>query len=212
MPLPQIIGPSWIDVDRFDITAKVPPGATKQDVKVMLQSLLADRLKLVVHRETREMQLYELTVAAGGSKLEPYVGDGVCGAGLAPACGGGMVVIDKNHPLPPPGETLFTWGRATRQVAASRATVGSLANTLGFELGRPVVDKTGLTGSYDYVFKYHPGSSPGDRAAPFLGQSANDAPDLSAALTEQLGLKLEPETEPIEVLVVDGGERTPREN
>ncbi len=71
----QINGPSWLDSERFDITAKVPTGATKEQVRVMMQNLLAERFHLTLHRDKKEMQGYELTVAKGGSKLKESAPD-----------------------------------------------------------------------------------------------------------------------------------------
>ncbi len=212
LPANQIFGPPWIDSEHYDITAKVPPGATKEQVNVMLQNLLADRFKLVVHREAREMPLYELTVGKGGSKLKPYVEDP-----NAPTPERGKPNFGKDgNPIPPPGGIVLTMGGPTRRIAAARATVGGmpgLALTLGNELGRPVIDKTGLDGYYDYTLEFRPqgpaAAPPGQQPPP---ASDSDAPDIVTAVEEQLGLKLVAKKGPVEVVVVDSGEKAPTEN
>jgi uncharacterized protein (TIGR03435 family) len=97
-------------------------------------------------------------------------------------------------------------GPGDRQQVGRKRTIAQLALSLAFELGRPVVDKTGLTGNYDYILKYRP-----DPVAP-QSDNTSDAPDLFAAVQEQLGLKLESKKGPVEMLVVDSGQRTPTEN
>jgi uncharacterized protein (TIGR03435 family) len=212
LPVNLVLGPQWIDADRFDITAKVPPGATKEEVNLMLQNLLADRFKLVVHRENREMALYELIVAKNGPKLKPYV-ENPDGPTFEP----GKITFDKNgEPIPPPGGLVMSMAEGQRRITASKVTIGgvpSLATTLGAELGRPVIDKTGLQGFYDYRLVFRPenpnAGPPGQQTPP--GADV-DAPDIRVAVEEQLGLRLEAKKGLVEVLVVDGGNRTPTEN
>ncbi len=213
MPVNQVIGPPWIDSPRdlFDITAKVPPGATQEQVNVMLQNLLAGRFNLVVHRETRELPFYELTVAKNGLKMKPYVEDP-----NGPKFEPGKITLDKNGgPMPPPGGLMITMSSGKRRIVASKQRVGGtpgLVATLQPQLGRPVVDKTGLDGYYDYTLEF---SLEGASAA-VPGQqqtsSDSDAPDLGTAVEEQLGLKLTAKKGPVEVLVVDSGNETPTEN
>lgn len=219
MPVNQIVGPPWIEADYFDIEAKVSPGASKEQVNVMLQNLLADRFKLAVHRETREVSIYEMTIAKGGSKLKPYIED------LNPPQPDPtkLVPMDKNGvPILRPGQLMLTTSKeGDRTVTARKQTVGGtpgLVATLSAELGRPVVDKTGLTGDYDYSVTFSPSvRSPQSQSAALPGPgaptpSSSAAPELVVALEEQLGLKLQAKKGPIEVLVVDGGSRTPTEN
>ena len=209
LPINQIIGPDWIDSDRY---AKVPPGVTKEQVNVMLQNLLADRFKLVVHREAREMPLYELVVAKSGLKMKPYVEDP-----NAPKPEPGKINFDKNgNPIVPPGTLTMSSSPGKRRVTATKAVIGGspgLSTTLAAELGRPVVDKAGLSGFYDYSIEFRPQGPnavpPGQQPPP---PSDSDAPDIVTAVQEQLGLRLEAKKGPIEVAVVDGGNKTPTEN
>jgi uncharacterized protein (TIGR03435 family) len=209
MKINQITGPAWIDSNRYDIMATVPPGATKEQVKVMLQNLLADRFKLVVHRETREMPLYELVVARGGSKMKPYVVDP-----NAPKFEPGKLVFDKaGVPIPPPGSLMMSMGSGRRRIAASKQSISKLTTTLAVEVQRPVIDKTGLDGEYDYSLEFlpeGPNAYPPGQAPP--PPSNADPPTILVAVQEQLGLKLEPKKGPVEMLVVDSGEKTPTEN
>ena len=201
-PTQQITGPAWIDSDRYDIVANVTPGATSEQVNVMLRNLLADRFKLVVHRETRELQLYELTVSKNGPRIKPYAEDP-----NEPIHEPGKPVFDKNGaPVLRPGGFGFVMGPDGRQLLGRKRSIEQLALILANELGRPVVDKTGLAGDYDYTLKYAP------KLTPAQTDGSSDLPGLLAAVQEQLGLKLESKKGPIEMLVVDGGQRTPTEN
>lgn len=214
MPLNQVTGPSWIEADHYDVEAKVPPGTTKEQVNVMLQNLLAERFNLIVHRETRELSVYELVVGKGGSKLKPYVED----PNPPQPDPSKMIPMDKNgNIILRPGQTMFTTsaGSDHRKVMGSKQTVGGtsgLVTMLGAQLGRPVIDKTGLTGFYDYTLDYRPQETNVTHLGPVPPPSDSDAPDLITAVEEQLGLKLEAKKGPVEIIVVDSGDKTPAEN
>ena len=203
LPQHQITGPAWIDSERYDIAANVPPGAGTEQVNVMLQNLLADRFQLVVHREMRDLSLYELTVLRNGPKIQPYQEDP-----NEPAREPGQPVFRNGLPLPRPGGIAFALSAdgAERQEIARKHSMAQLAVTLANDLGRPVVDKTGLKGEYDYTLRYRP------MAAPPSPGGTSDAPDLLVAVQEQLGLKLESKKASVEMLVVDSGQRKPTEN
>jgi uncharacterized protein (TIGR03435 family) len=124
-------GPEWADSDQFDIVAKAGnPDATRDEIRSMLQTLLAERFKLVVHRETKQLPAYTLVVGKSGSKLKESAPDKK--SGLADTVG-------------PAGEQL-----TVLQASPLRILVNMLANTLG----GPVVDKTGLDKLYDYTFQW----------------------------------------------------------
>jgi uncharacterized protein (TIGR03435 family) len=211
MKITQITGPAWIDSERYDITASVPPGATKEQVNLMLQNLLADRFKLVVHRETKEMPLYELLIAKGGSKLKPYVVDPNPPKQPEP---GRLLVFDKDgNPVLRPGTLMLSTGAGRRRIAGSKQSISKLTTTLAVEVQRPVIDKTGLEGEYDYALEFlpeGPNAYPPGQAPP--PPSDADPPTILVAVQEQLGLKLDPKKGPVEMLVVDRGEKTPAEN
>jgi uncharacterized protein (TIGR03435 family) len=206
MPVNQVMGPSWIESDRYDIVAKVAPGTTKGQVSVMLQNLLADRFMLVVHRETSEFPVYELVVGKGGSKLKPHVEDP-----SAPQLGIGEFKQQKDgKPIAALGESVGIllppgkWSYAA--IRQKLEGTSSLVNLLSRELGRPVIDKTGLTGEYDWNLEFR------DQRPMRQGPPDSDAPEISVAVEEQLGLKLESKKGPVEILVVDSGNKTPSDN
>jgi uncharacterized protein (TIGR03435 family) len=183
-------GPSWAasSEDVYDIAAKAPGDEAPpvDRVRLMFQSLLADRFKLAAHRETRDLPLYELVVAKNGSKLKPHVDDP-----KAP----------KPEPgKPPSGGLVMTMpSGGQRRIAVTNRPLATLTSALAAQLGQPVVDKTGLTGAYDYTIEFTP-------AGPTVAADS-DFPSLLVAVQEQLGLKLEPKKAPAEILVIDHAER-----
>lgn len=222
-------GPSWITGDRFDITAKAADdGATPAQLNLMLQSLLADRFKLKTHKETRQSDVYHLVKARPDGKL----GDGLkpaaidCSAmagrgrpgGPGPGPGGtGNIAVPApapgagpraGGPQPGPGGAL---GGCMIMMTPGRFQVGgqplsAFANVLANQLGRPVLDETGLTGAYDLTLSYMPdagGRGLPPPGAPDLPPIDPNAPSLPTALQEQLGLKLEAAKGPVEMIVID---------
>ena len=171
-------GPSWIDADRYDFVAKAEsPDATTAQLRVMLQSLLADRFKLVVHRETKELSTYTLVVGKNGPKMQEAK-DGE--------------------------KTYGTWaGRG--QIVCTRMNLRGLINILSGTLASPVLDKTGLTGFYDFKLAW---TDPRFQKPGNDSQLPADArPDIFGAVQEQLGLKLEAKKGPVQVLIVDRAEK-----
>ncbi len=227
----QITGPGWLDSERYDIVATVPPGSTKEQVNVMLQNLLADRFHLTLHHETKDAVLYELTVGKNGSKLKPFAADSAAPATLPPPGGGPLPMGKDGLPVVPPGATLMMMSPKGRRVVASKQPISGLINVLASELNSPVVDKTGLTGEFDYSLEFMPeggGVLPGLAGLPapppppsgVAGPQAPgatpadniDAPPLLAAVQDQLGLKLEKKRGPLDILVIDHAEKVPTEN
>jgi uncharacterized protein (TIGR03435 family) len=175
-------GPSWIAADRFDVIGKVAaPGALPSALPTLLQSLLRDRFRLEVHADTRSMPAFALRVARPDGRLGPELRESTiqCAADDAERwCGiraiGGVIT-----------------GRAV----AAPQLAGNLAGYPSVD--RYVADRTGLTGRYDFRLEYSPAFlQPGDAIA-------NSGPSLFTALTEQLGLTLQPETLTLPVLVID---------
>ncbi|HUB80108.1 MAG TPA: TIGR03435 family protein [Bryobacteraceae bacterium] len=185
----QFSPPEWMGIERYNLIAKVTPGATEAQFRRMLQNLLAERLDLKVHWETKEMPVYELVTGKGGPKFE--------GADGKP----------EGYPkLTPGGEPALAVerGRAVRR--AHGETMEETAAFLSAYLRRPVIDATGLTGKYDFILYWvqNPAMLPAD---------AETGPGLAEAVQEQLGLKLEPkERGAVPVLVVEHAEKIPREN
>jgi uncharacterized protein (TIGR03435 family) len=195
----QILGgPGWIDSDQYDITAKAVDAAPlDQMAGPMLQVLLEDRFRLKVHRETREVPIYVLTVGKNGVKP----------GALNPAAN--CVPIDLNHLAPPaPGQPMpnicdhqmFKSDGPNRVVESyGRSMEGLAGGLLSNNLDRPVIDKTGITGRFDFTLE-------------FARNMADDTgTSIFTAVQEQLGLKLVPDKGPVQVLVIDHVEK-PSEN
>jgi uncharacterized protein (TIGR03435 family) len=216
-PFQVIGGPAWLANDRFDIIAKAEGDATPPQTNLMLRTLLADRFKLVVHTETRELPVYHLV------KARP---DGNLGPALKPAAVDCAAGRGRGGPPPPgaPGGAGPVPGPAgaaagcMMMIGPGRITVGgqpltAFVNSLATQVGRPVFDKTGLTGSFDFTLSYMAEAGrggpvgPPPPGAPPLPPPDPDAPSLFTALQEQLGLKLEAERGPVEVIVIDSVEQ-----
>jgi uncharacterized protein (TIGR03435 family) len=245
----QISGPGWLDSERFDIVAKIPKGATKEQFQLMLQNLLSERFKLKLHRETKDLPIYALVVAKNGPKMkESPKDDPEAGAAAeppplppgGPLGDGPRIKIGKDGmPQLPPGMgrggrggMMMMMNGSRMRLQASKQPVSAIAEMLGNQLGRPVVDKTDLKANYDYTLDFAPDESmrpPGMMGAmppppptspdggAFGGPSPNSSdgpggPSLMTALQEQLGLKLEPRKGPIDLLVIDSLEKVPTEN
>jgi len=190
--------PKWID-DLFDITAKIASDeAVRSQSMAPLRTLLADRFKLVVHRETRDVPTYALVVARRDGKLGPQVhptGQD-CLAWLA----GGR----RGTPPPAPGDLPCgrQMGGSATAIQATAMTMSQLATLLSPRAERPVQDRTGLAGSFNLDLRWQSDRGPADPAL------ADRLPtSLFTALEEQLGLKLEPTKGSIEVLVIDHVEK-----
>lgn len=206
----QLVGdPSWIRTVNFDIVAKmdgdpapVPPGAGPDPLMLAMRSLLAERFKLAAHRETREMDIYALVLARPDGKpgpaLKPSTQD--CAAMMAAARGG-------PPPGPPPGPSSpITCGMrgSVGRIQAGGMPMVTFANNLSGRVQRTVVDRTGLSGYWDFEINFAPESAP-IPLPPGVDLPAGDptAPSLFTAVQEQLGLRLQSTKGPVEVLVVD---------
>jgi uncharacterized protein (TIGR03435 family) len=179
----QVSGPDWLGTEIYDITATVPPGVTRDDVQAMIQSLLADRFRLSLHRDTKEMPVLALVVGKSGSKLQE-------------------VEFAR-------GSTSASFGKFT----AVTVPIRNFTEFLSRQTGRPVLDMTDLKGFYSFTLSYTPDqapSVPGPDNGP-IAESAVGA-SLFTAIQEQLGLKLEARKAPVEILVVDHAEKVPTEN
>jgi bla regulator protein blaR1 len=215
----QIEGaPGWAGSERFDITAKaegdIPPTqpGTVGPVQYMMRSLLAERFGLVYHNETKEMPIYHLVARPDGNlgpKLTKSTTD--CAALFAARRGGGPGSGPGGPPPPPAfGEKMVCGFRVgPGSLAGGSVPVSQLANFLSQNLGRTVLDKTGLEGNYDFEVTYTPdqipapppvGAPPG---APALPPIDPNGPSLPTALQEQLGLKLDATRGPVTMFVID---------
>ncbi len=200
--VPGANAPDWMERDRWDIVAKAPEGsAGRLQIMTMMQNLLATRFKLVARPETREVPVYVLVPARSDRRLGPQLqpSDGQCEAARLAAQKAGA-------PLQTPDvERGFCGSLSVAGLfTMSGVTLTDLARYLAPQTGRVVIDRTGLTGTFDLDLKWTP-----DLTAPAGGpQSAfNDGTSLFAALQEQLGLRLEAQRAPVEVLVIESAER-----
>jgi uncharacterized protein (TIGR03435 family) len=201
-------GPGWIGTERYDILAKAErsPGSEntpsdprkmteaqrtrwQEEMRERVRALLAERFQLTVHQETREAPVYALVVAKGGPKVEETEAPADGPQGIQ---GGGRGVL--------------------RGLAAP---MSMLAMVLSNQLGRPVIDKTGLTGKYNYKLQWTPdsgptGGGPGDQPPPGVEApppADPDGPSIFSALQEQLGLRLESQKGPVPSFVIDRVEK-----
>lgn len=206
-------GPGWINTDRFDVDAKMSPGTTADDMHAMARALLADRFKLAAHAETRDMQIYALVLARGDGKLGPKMrpSDVDCEALRAARANGTAPPVGPpraGEPMPPCATRLM-FGPLSR-IESSGMRLAQLVGFLSLSTGKPVVDRTGLSGDFavsvEFVAEPGAGSQLGP-PAPAAGAPPPDAPSLFTALQEQLGLKLDSRREPTEVLVIDRAEQ-----
>jgi uncharacterized protein (TIGR03435 family) len=175
-------GPDWLSSVRIDIVAK--PSGTEHQVQLMMQTLLKERFKLAVHRESKNITGYALVVAAGGPKIHSVE----------------------------PGEAAENWGRGL--LKGKNVSMTRLAEMLSAKLQGPVEDKTVLPGVFNFALTWTPdevpSGSPPVNAASIPDR--RDGPSVFSALQEQLGLKLEARKIPTQVLVVDHMEKAPTEN
>jgi uncharacterized protein (TIGR03435 family) len=202
----QLIGgPDWLGSDSFDIVAKMegdpppmPPGSGPDHMMMAMRALLAERFKLVTHKETRELDIYALVMAKPGGKpgpaLKPSTTD--CAALMKGPRSGG-----------PPGPTdpiqcgsRQNFGR----IQFNGMPLSVFANGIAGQVGRMVIDRTGLTGNWDFELTFAPerplGALPPGVEPPPVDPNA---PTLFTAVQEQLGLKLDATKGPVEVLVID---------
>jgi len=184
-------GPSWLEMDQFDVLAKIPADSKPEALKPMLQSLLADRFKLVVHKDTRPFPAYALTV---GSKpqLKEADGAGETGCRQQPASG-------------PPGPA------TTVQFSCRNMTMTAFAEGLRRMSGtymdpNPVLDQTGLKGNWNFDLRF------ARRENGLATAKTGDQLTLSGAIDQQLGLKLEEKQVPMPVVVVDSVDQKPSDN
>jgi uncharacterized protein (TIGR03435 family) len=211
-------GPAWLTTDRWDIVAKAegdplpsPPGGPPDPMMLMLRTLMVDRFKLVVHRETKELPVYALVLARKDGKLGPKLTPSTVDCAAMAAARG-----RSNAPPPPappqPGERPVCGFRiGFGQMAAGGFPLSQLATGLSGLVQRVVLDRTGLTGSYDLEMTFAPDPSqfPGGALPPGVELPPIDpnSPSIFTALQEQLGLKLDAQRGPVEVLVIDRVER-----
>jgi len=224
----QLAGPDWLSPtgQRFDIVAKMPEGATKEQVPEMLQALLADRFKLTIHHSSKETPVYALVIGKNGLKMKESVPDAP-----APSSDGATPPADSNVKFSgspekgmtatntPAGTQKMTMNGTTMHVEASKMPMSMLVESLSRFVERPVVDMTGLKGNYQVALDISQEDlrnvmrSVG--AAMPAGAPAADASEPGSSIVtsvQQLGLKLEARKMPIDLIVIDRLEKAPTEN
>lgn len=189
----QIVGPAWLAGEKYDITADVPSGATGPQVSVMLQNLLMERFGLKLHHLTKDGPAYDLKIAKGGAKLKEAA---------------------------PELHTRVESARVNglQHKSCGACTIAELIeNVQGFDIGRlapeRIIDKTGLTGRYEFSLEYLSPAAAGQTLKLSALQSQSHAGmDIFKAMETQLGLTLEKARAPVDLLVIDHVEKTPSEN
>ena len=221
----QIAGvPGWANSDRYSIRAKPPEAVPLSALSILLMNLLKDRFQLATHVETRDLAIFHLVMARADGRLGPdlkvtpaecqaTIAERLAAAKAAPAGGRAGGPLPALPPMPGPNDPLpCGFSRINPGLAAGSArTIAQLVPTLADLVGRPVIDKTGLTGLYDFSLKYAPDGRYAGPFAPPPGAPAPavdpDAPGLTTAVQEQLGLRLEGARGPVEVVVIDKFEK-----
>ena len=183
----QVTGPSWIANEMYTLVATMPPETAQATVWQMLQSLLAERFQLKVRRASQEMSVYALAIGKSGTRLKSAAG-GELGTQIV---GGGFRLTNARMP--------------------------NLVNLLTAFLDRPVVDETGLDGTYDVALDFTPDPSLGRAMAKLSAEAAQSGKEpagasIFTAVQEQLGLKLEGRKAPVEIIVVESANKIPTEN
>jgi uncharacterized protein (TIGR03435 family) len=188
----QVSGPDWLSSERYEIIAKLWPDATPDQFRMMLQQLLAQRFRFALHHATREFPGYELS-AGNGSKL-------------------------KTSTAGPPSLEMMEGikGRSVVSSVTARAQpLAALVDLLSREFRMPILDRTGLDGTFHFTLEFAP-QPPGALAAPTsfdrMPEADDSAPNLISAIRQQLGLRLNPRKIPLDVLIVDRAEKVPTEN
>ena len=193
-------GPSWVDTDRFDIVAKASAGAgkTSDDIRAMLRTLLADRFGLLQHTEKREMAVYSLRLARADGQLGPNLRrSAIDCAGQGSRMVAGRVQCG----------ILVSQAPASASLRGGGSTIVEFVRLFGDFLDRPLLDETGLQGTFDFELQFAALRSalPGATVPGGLGAapSADDIPNIFTAVQEQLGLRLDPHAGVAEVLVIE---------
>ena len=209
----QIVGPGWLDTERYDIDAVLPPDTTPDQFHAMLQNLLATRFRIESHRETRQLSGYALVLARNGPKFTESRSE--FGPPKDTSDSARPQLGKDGYFVPPkrPGLFFQLVGTNAARESFQESAIAELANSLQSQLQRPVVDATGLAGKYDFVLTFSTEGLDLGKGRMLVGpNSLENPPDLFHALPSQLGLRLEPRKAPAEMLVIDHAEKTPTGN
>ena len=202
----QITGPKWLGMERYDIVANIPEGATKEQFNIMLGNLLRDRFHLRFRMDSKVLPVYVLRVGKNGHKLK----EAVSRTGEVKTFPPGTDA--QGFPILPPDfrGSISLPQRGEIFVVSQDAPIASLVSLIQGPqgAGRPVIDETGLTGHYDFKihFEWRP------RSADVGGIPSDPAPSVFTAVEAQLGLRLESANRPFDHLIIDSIDREPTEN
>ncbi len=205
-PFQVVDSARWLQSGRYEIDAKADGKATRNQMFLMLQSLLEDRFQLKIHRETRDMPVYALVAAKGGLKLPPPKGNGCVdsAADAAPEWAGGRMAVPGE--IRPSQPVCGSIGLTLGLMQGGKVAMSELVRKLSLMLDRSVIDKTGFTGLFDLQLDFVP-----DETTPAMPPPPPDSGisglSIPQALSRQLGLQLESAKGPVEVIVVDHAER-----
>lgn len=180
----QIEGPAWLKTERYEIGARTGSASNENQMRSLLRSELSRRFKLVAHRTTKAMPLYEMVPDKKGIRLQRSNADA------------GRLALGQNG--------MFS-------LIGRGITVAKLAQILSLDLEQPVIDKTSLEGAFDFNLDFAP-YFPVDKSGHPTGVGTDLPPIIVTAVREQLGLRLEAKRGLVDVLVVDSAEKTPAEN
>jgi uncharacterized protein (TIGR03435 family) len=209
----EVFGPAWMDGTHFNVTATVPRGATREQARAMMRSLLAERFQVVLHRENRAIPGYALTVARSGLKMgesHPAAGTAEAAADGPPPTGKDGFPILRAPAITGSPIILYRQGRARLQGLG--VTMAQLADSLSHQLDRVVVDETGAVGKYDVTLNWTPeATEPGGRQ-PGTADDSLPEPTVFMALEQQLGIRVVSKKVQRETVVVDSASRTPTGN
>ena len=207
----QIVGPGWLDEERFSVEATMPANTTQAQTRTMMLNLVADRFKAEVHREMRPLPTYSLVVAKNGLKIPRTLSP------RAQPLGDSSIGPDGFPRVPPEFAGIMTFvinGQA--RLTAQQASMRDLATELEKRLGIPVRDETQLTDKFDFVLQFSPEELRGPGGRPIPSSTAPDVQepraDIFSALQSEVGLRLEPKRGPVEIIVVDRAARVPTDN
>jgi uncharacterized protein (TIGR03435 family) len=201
--------PKWANAERLNIEARAPiNNPTKDQFRLMMQSLLADRFKLAVHYETRQLPVFALVLDKPGKlgpTLRPHSEDPPCAAPLPETAPPEAILATISGGFPALcGEPIGDGKSGHIHIGERNVTMERIGTLLGprAQVGRPILDRTGLEGNFDYIIEWTPESN-SSRAPSTDLQPESSGPTFLEALKDQLGLKLAPQTGPVDVLVID---------
>jgi uncharacterized protein (TIGR03435 family) len=203
---------------RFDFTAKVPAGATKEQFQQMIQKLLEERLKLRLHLERKEMAIYELAVGEKGPKMREAAPD-ASSKTEDPWASPEYSIGNDGYPVLPAGHSGYISVNGRERWTEFSVNMQQIVKALSSHLDRPVVDATGLKGKYDIDMKWGVDvalllemAGRRDEIAELPDETGPTGPTLIRAVQDQLGLKLNSKKGLGEIVVVDHVEKVPTEN